>query len=111
MFDPIEVIKDLVRNPRVSTDPAYADGMEGPRKVLVSLLKGMGLVVEVVPTARHPVIIAKRPGEAHWPHVIIYGHYDVQPPDPLDKWESPAFEPTVRGTRLYGAGSRTTRDR
>lgn len=104
MFDPVEVIKELVSNPSVSTDPAYAEGMEGTRKVLISLFENMGLEVEVVKTPRHPVVLARRSGPEDWPHVIIYGHYDVQPPDPLDLWESPAFEPTLKGTRLYGRG-------
>ncbi|MGC9449917.1 MAG: M20/M25/M40 family metallo-hydrolase [Oceanipulchritudo sp.] len=104
MFDPIDVIKELVRNASVSTDPAYAQGMQGTREVLERLFAGMGLEVEVVETPRHPVVLARRTGPEEWPHVVIYGHYDVQPPDPLDLWESPAFEPTLRGTRLYGRG-------
>jgi acetylornithine deacetylase/succinyl-diaminopimelate desuccinylase-like protein len=104
MFDPIEVIKELIRHPSVSSDPAFSEGMQGTRDVLVELFEGMGLEVEVVETSLHPVILAKRKGPESWPHVIIYGHYDVQPPDPLDLWESPAFEPTMKGTRLYGRG-------
>jgi len=105
MFDPVEVIKELVSHPSVSTDPAFAEGMEGTRKVLVDLFASMSLDVEVVDTPRHPVILAKRKGPESWPHVIIYGHYDVQPPDPLDLWKSPAFEPTTRDGRLYGRGA------
>ena len=104
MFDPVEVIKELVSQPSVSTDPAYAEGMRGTREVLVRLFEGMGLDVEVIETPRHPVILARRTGPEEWPHVVIYGHYDVQPPDPLDLWNSPAFEPTLRGNRLYGRG-------
>ncbi len=65
----------------------------------------MGFKVEVVPTARHPIVFAQRGGDPGWPHVIIYGHYDVQPADPLNLWESPAFEPTIRGNRIYGRGA------
>lgn len=104
MFDPIEVIKELVSHPSVSTDPSYEAGMQGTRNVLQKLFTGMGLDVEVVETDRHPVILARRVGPESWPHVVIYGHYDVQPPDPLDEWQSPAFEPTLKGTRLYGRG-------
>jgi acetylornithine deacetylase/succinyl-diaminopimelate desuccinylase-like protein len=104
MFDPIEVIKELVRHPSVSSDPAFAEGMAGTRDVLEKLFSGMGMEVEVVETSLHPVILARRHGPGDWPHVIIYGHYDVQPPDPLDLWDSPAFEPTLKGTRLYGRG-------
>ena len=104
MFDPVDVIKELVSQPSVSTDPAYAEGMQGTRDVLTRVFTEIGLSVEVVPTSRHPVVLARREGPESWPHVVIYGHYDVQPPDPLDEWESPAFEPTLRGTRLYGRG-------
>jgi acetylornithine deacetylase/succinyl-diaminopimelate desuccinylase-like protein len=104
MFDPVDVIKSLVRCPSVSTDPAYADGMEATREVLIELFQSMGLAVETLSTPKHPVILAERHGPDEWPHVIIYGHYDVQPPDPLDLWDSPAFEPTFKGSRLYGRG-------
>lgn len=104
MFDPIEVIKELVSQPSVSTDPSYEEGMKGTREVLTKVFESMQLEVEVVPTTRHPVILARRNGPASWPHIVIYGHYDVQPPDPLDEWHSPAFEPTLKGTRLYGRG-------
>jgi len=105
MFEPLEVIKSLIRCPSVSTDPAFLDGMGQARDVLTCLFTDMGLEVECVETPRHPVVIARRTGPASWPHVVIYGHYDVQPPDPLDLWETPAFEPTLRGTRLYGRGA------
>lgn len=104
MFDPIDVIKSLVRCPSVSTDPAYADGMAAAREILLGVFHSMGLEVETIPTPRHPVILAQRHGPDEWPRVIIYGHYDVQPPDPLDLWDSPAFEPTLKGNRLYGRG-------
>jgi len=104
MFDPIEIIKKLVSQPSVSTDPNYAAGMQGARDILTGLFEEMGLDVEVVKTNRHPVVLARRSGPQEWPHVVIYGHYDVQPPDPLDEWNSPAFEPTLKGTRLYGRG-------
>jgi acetylornithine deacetylase/succinyl-diaminopimelate desuccinylase-like protein len=59
----------------------------------------------VVETEKHPVVLARREGPAEWPHVLIYGHYDVQPPDPLGLWETPAFEPREKGGRLYGRGT------
>jgi acetylornithine deacetylase/succinyl-diaminopimelate desuccinylase-like protein len=105
MFDPIDVIRELIRQPSVSTDSRFAEGMAGARAVLCRLFESMGLEVEVVAAPRHPVVLARRGGPADWPHVVIYGHYDVQPPDPLELWESPAFEPTRRGSRLYGRGA------
>ena len=105
MFDPIEALKEFIRHPSVSADPAFADGMRGAREFVAGLLASLGFKVEVVKTDLHPIILAERTGPATWPHVIIYGHYDVQPADPLNLWTSPAFEPEVRGGRLYGRGS------
>lgn len=105
MFDPIAAIERLVRQPSVSTDPAYSEGMQQTRAELCSLLQSIGLDVEVIETKRHPVVLAKRGGPADWPHVIIYGHYDVQPPDPVELWSSPPFAPTHLNGRLYGRGS------
>ncbi|MBP6508794.1 MAG: peptidase M20, partial [Opitutaceae bacterium] len=86
MFDPVEKLKEYIRHPSVSADPAFAEGMKGAREFAGGLLSNMGFAVEYVPTAGHPVIVAKREGDASWPHVIIYGHYDVQPADPLELW-------------------------
>jgi len=105
MFDPIEALKEFIRHPSVSADPAFADGMRGAREFVAGLLASLGFKVEVVKTDLHPIILAERTGPATWPHVIIYGHYDVQPADPLNLWTSPAFEPEVRAGRLYGRGS------
>lgn len=105
MFDPVEKLKEFVRHPSVSTDPKFAAGMRGAREFAAGLLREIGFAVEIVPTTLHPVILARRGGPAEWPHVIIYGHYDVQPPDPLSLWTSPPFEPTERDGRLYGRGA------
>jgi acetylornithine deacetylase/succinyl-diaminopimelate desuccinylase-like protein len=79
--------------------------MVGARDFVAGLLTSIGFKVEVVHTKLHPVILAERHGKPEWPHVIIYGHYDVQPADPLNLWKSAAFEPEIRGNRLYGRGS------
>ncbi|MBC8010323.1 MAG: M20/M25/M40 family metallo-hydrolase [Burkholderiales bacterium] len=105
MFDPIEALKDFIRYPSVSADPSFKDGMVGARDFIAGLLGRIGFAVEIVPTPLHPVILAERKGPDSWPHVIIYGHYDVQPADPLNLWSSPAFEPEIRGDRLYGRGA------
>jgi acetylornithine deacetylase/succinyl-diaminopimelate desuccinylase-like protein len=104
-LDPEKLLMDYVRFPSVSTDPAFKAGLDGAREFACGVLAGLGFKVEVVPTALHPIILAERGGDPKWPHVIIYGHYDVQPPDPLDKWTTPAFEPVVRGRRLYARGA------
>jgi len=105
MFDPVAKLKEYLRHPSVSADPAFAEGMKGAREFVGGLLSEIGLSVEYVPTKLHPVVVAKRHGDSSWPHVIIYGHYDVQPPDPLELWETPAFEPTVKDGRIYARGA------
>ena len=105
MFDPVEKLKEFIRHPSVSADSKFREGMRGAQNFVSDLLGSMGFKVEVVPTALHPIIFAQRGGDASWPHVVIYGHYDVQPADPLNLWATPAFEPTIRGNRIYGRGA------
>lgn len=105
MFDPVEKLKEFIRHPSVSTDSTCKAGMRGAQEFVSNLLSGMGFKVEVVPTPLHPIVLAERGGDPSWPHVIIYGHYDVQPADPLNLWASPPFEPTIRGNRIYGRGA------
>jgi acetylornithine deacetylase/succinyl-diaminopimelate desuccinylase-like protein len=105
MFDPVEQLKEFVRHPSVSTDSKYREGMRGAQEFVSGLLRSLGFAVEVVKTDLHPIILAQRVGDPAWPHVIIYGHYDVQPPDPLSLWRTPPFEPTERDGRLWGRGT------
>jgi succinyl-diaminopimelate desuccinylase len=63
------------------------------------------LAVEVVETAGHPIVYAESPPVAGAPTVLVYGHYDVQPPDPLDEWETPPFEPTIRDGNIFARGA------
>jgi acetylornithine deacetylase/succinyl-diaminopimelate desuccinylase-like protein len=79
--------------------------MRGAQGFVSGLLGSMGFAVEVVKTDVHPIILASRGGDPSWPHVVIYGHYDVQPADPLALWRTPPFEPTVVGNRIYGRGA------
>ncbi len=105
MFDPVEKLKEFIRHRSVSTDSKQRDGMKGAQEFVSGLLASLGFAVEVVPTDLHPIILARRDGDKSWPHVIIYGHYDVQPADPLELWKTPAFEPTIVGNRIYGRGA------
>jgi acetylornithine deacetylase/succinyl-diaminopimelate desuccinylase-like protein len=105
MIDPLKTLSEYARFPSVSTDPAYAEGMAQARNYATGLLEQLGFEVEVVETKLHPILLAERHGNPDWPHVVIYGHYDVQPADPFELWTSPAFEPTVREGRLYGRGT------
>lgn len=99
------VLARYVACPSVSADSAFADGMAAARDCVVDILSGLGLETEVVATPRHPVILARRSGPAEWPHVVVYGHYDVQPPDPLELWTTPPFRATRQGNRVYGRGT------
>lgn len=105
MLNPLDTLKEYIRCQSVSTDPAYADGMVAARTYAQGLLEKLGFSVEVVETKLHPVLLAERFGDPAWPHVVIYGHYDVQPADPFELWTSDAFEPTVRDGRIYGRGT------
>ena len=105
MQNPIEVLKEYIRFPSVSTDPAYAEGMLGARKFVTGLLKQLGFSVEVVETELHPIWLAERIGDPDWPHIVIYGHYDVQPADPFGLWTDDPFDPIERDDRLYGRGA------
>jgi acetylornithine deacetylase/succinyl-diaminopimelate desuccinylase-like protein len=105
MFNPVETLKEYIRFPSVSTDPAYADGMVGARQFVSGMLENLGFAVEIVDTDVHPIVFAERIGSPDWPHVVIYAHYDVQPADPFELWTSEPFDAVVRDGRLYGRGA------
>jgi len=105
MFDPVEKLKEFIRHPSVSADSKFREGMQGAQRFVADLLSSLGFTVEVVTTKVHPIIFAQRGGDKAWSHVVIYGHYDVQPADPLNLWKTPPFEPTVVGNRIYGRGA------
>jgi len=105
MFDPVEKLKEFIRCPSVSTDPKFKEGMVGAQNFVSGLLGSLGFAVEVVKTDVHPIVLASRGGDPAWPHVVIYGHYDVQPADPLGLWKTKPFEPTVIGNRIHGRGA------
>ena len=99
-------LQDFVRFPSVSAQPRHAGDVKGCAAWLADHLRRIGLEhIRVIPTPRHPIVYADwvlSPGK---PTVLIYGHYDVQPADPLREWRSPPFEPVVRGQSLYGRGA------
>src|SRR2546421_10414820 len=94
----------FLRFPSVSTDQKYAGNVRECADWLSKKLGAIGLESKVVPTKGHPVVWARNEHKKDRPTVLIYGHYDVQPPDPLDLWDSPPFEPTIRGEWLYARG-------
>ncbi|MFZ9745102.1 MAG: dipeptidase [Opitutaceae bacterium] len=105
MFDPVAKLQEFIRHPSVSADSRFRAGMQGAQEFIAGLLGSIGFQVEVVRTDLHPIVLAHRGGDPRWPHVVIYGHYDVQPADPLELWRTPAFEPTIIGNRIYGRGA------
>ena len=98
----LERLVAYLRHPSIS---AQNIGITEVAALLVEMLTGMGLAAEAVPTANHPMILARWDGAPGRPTVLLYGHYDVQPPDPLEAWISPPFEPTIRDGRLFARGA------
>jgi acetylornithine deacetylase/succinyl-diaminopimelate desuccinylase-like protein len=98
----LDRLTDLLRFPSIGTDPAYDGECRRAAEWLARLLAGSGFETRIEETTGHPLVIACLAPEdlpPHAPSVLFYGHYDVQPPDPLDLWESPPFEPQIRKGR------------
>ena len=99
-------LMDFVRFPTVSAQPKHEGDIKNCANWLARHLRGIGAKdVRIIPTPRHPLVYASWRGAPHRPTLLIYGHYDVQPVDPLDEWCSPPFEPIVRGADLFGRGA------
>src|ERR1043165_1710001 len=95
----------FLRFASVSTDDQYKDKVNACAEWLVKKLQTIGLETKLVPTAGHPVVWARNKQQPGRRTVMIYGHYDVQPPDPLELWESPPFEPVVKNGYVFARGS------
>jgi acetylornithine deacetylase/succinyl-diaminopimelate desuccinylase-like protein len=99
-------LTEFLRIPSVSTTPEHAPDCRRAADWLVAQLRTLGCpVVEVIEGRGHPLVWAESPRVEGKPTLLIYGHYDVQPPDPLEEWESPPFEPTVRDGKLFARGA------
>jgi acetylornithine deacetylase/succinyl-diaminopimelate desuccinylase-like protein len=97
---------DLLRIPSVSADPAYAKDVKKMADATAKHLKAIGMKeVEICKTAGHPIVYAERIINKALPTVLVYGHYDVQPADPLELWDSPPFEPVIKKTKLHPQGA------
>lgn len=102
----LERLARLLAAPSVSTDPAYAEGMAAARALLLERLAAAGFVnVRLLQAGGHPAVYGEWLGAPGQPTMLVYGHYDVQPPDPTDLWRSPPFEATMREGRLYARGA------
>jgi acetylornithine deacetylase/succinyl-diaminopimelate desuccinylase-like protein len=98
----IDRLLDYLAKPSIS---AYGEGIAEVAAYIASILNGIGLEAHVIPTAGWPMVLAERNERPELPTVLLYGHYDVQPPDPLEEWLSPPFDPEIREGRIYARGA------
>jgi acetylornithine deacetylase/succinyl-diaminopimelate desuccinylase-like protein len=99
---------EYVKFPSVSAQANHAKDMVACADWLVNHCRGIGLETRLCATKGHPVVVAKTPrfgSERSRPHFLVYGHYDVQPPEPFELWKSPPFEPRIEGRSLFARGS------
>jgi acetylornithine deacetylase/succinyl-diaminopimelate desuccinylase-like protein len=108
----LERLFRLVRIPSISTDPAHAGDCDRTAREIVDDLNSMGFKAEARKTPGRPMVVAHytpKQAKKGTPHLLFYGHYDVQPADPLELWSTPPFEPTVKKdkgvARMYGRGT------
>ncbi len=103
----VQQLKSLVRFPSVSMQPERRGDVLACADWLARHFRSLGLDVKLYPTKGNPILVARTPraSNAHAPRVLVYGHYDVQPPDPLELWKTPPFEPVERGGKLFGRGT------
>jgi acetylornithine deacetylase/succinyl-diaminopimelate desuccinylase-like protein len=102
----LDELKALLRIPSISTDPEHKDDCRKAAEMLLAELKRIGMEnVRLIEGKGHPLVYADWLHAAGKPTVLIYAHYDVQPPDPLDEWLSPPFEPTERSGNIYARGA------
>lgn len=96
---------ELLRIPSVSADSRHRADVRKAADWVAGQFRSLGLTTEICETPGHPIVYAESLQAPNAPTALVYGHYDVQPPDPLDEWISPPFEPTVRNGNLYARGA------
>lgn len=103
----LEELQDWIRFPSVSTDPEHKQDMQRAAEWVAAQLQSIGVQkIAIHPTSQHPIVFGEyHCGQDNAPTILIYGHYDVQPAEPLELWKTNPFEPTVRGENLYGRGA------
>jgi len=102
----VEELKDFLRIPSVSTDSAHASDVRTAAEWLATHMRDLGVSkVDIMETAGHPIVYGEQIINPDAPTILVYGHYDVQPPDPLELWDSEPFDPQVRDGDLYARGS------
>lgn len=98
-------LQHLLRIPSVSADPTCQPHLRRCAEWVHDQFRDLGFRTEIVPTAGHPIVYAEWLQAPGAPTVMVYGHYDVQPPDPLDLWTTPPFEPTIRDGAIFARGA------
>ncbi len=101
----LEELCEFLRIPSVSADSAFAGDVRRCAEWVRNAMQKAGLKAEIHPTKGHPIVYGERIEDPALPTVLVYGHYDVQPPDPLNLWTTPAFEPQVRDGKLFARGA------
>jgi acetylornithine deacetylase/succinyl-diaminopimelate desuccinylase-like protein len=100
---------EFLRIPSISAQPDHASDCQRAAEWAADHLRASGFTARIVPTGGHPVVVADHPGTGAGPHLLYYGHYDVQPPEPLELWTSPAFDPTIvegkHGPKIVARGA------
>lgn len=96
---------DFLQFPSISANPKHDNDCRSCAEWLVNHLSEIGIPSEIWETNTKPVVYAEKAGDPNKPTILIYGHYDVQPVDPEDEWETPPFTPTMRNSRLYARGA------
>ena len=105
MNEPLRELIEFLKIPSVSAKEEYKPDIQRAAEWLVERLRRAGFSAEAVPTAGHPIVYAEKIVGEERPTVLVYGHYDVQPAEPLELWETPPFEPTIRDGKLYARGA------
>jgi len=100
-----EQLKTLLRIPSISAQPGHDADTRRAAEFVRDDLRAIGFAAELIATPGHPIIYGERLDAPEKPTLLVYGHYDVQPPEPLEPWISPPFEPTVRDGNLYARGA------
>ena len=101
-----EDLKSILRIPSVSTDESHKKDMLACAQEVVRQLHEAGIEkAEIMPTPGHPIVFAQSEQLPNRPTILVYGHYDVQPEDPIEEWETPPFEPTIRDGKIYARGT------
>ncbi|WP_343487363.1 dipeptidase [Allomuricauda sp. d1] len=102
----INELIELLKKPSISADSAYKEDVTETAKLVKKSLKKAGCdVTEICETKGYPVVYGEKIIDPNLPTVLVYGHYDVQPPDPMDLWDSPPFEPVIKKTKIHPEGA------